>query len=119
MRPDGIKGQRLNELSINPSWRGAAQIQNMPQGYQQSGWAVASDENYPGQIDRQVASIIVANRIIADYPGEDFYAYIWFSEQTWFAEIWKNHRIAGMEIAESIDELVFCIRKYYGIRAVQ
>ena len=92
-----------------------AQINNAPIRFKRTGWAIASDEHEAGKINRQIAAVAAVDEIVVDYPGEDFYAYIWH-DGDWFGEIWKNHMQIGLEMASTIDALISKIRGKFGLQ---
>lgn len=91
-----------------------AQINHAPINYLQTGWAIASDERRRGEINHEVARAISINPLIADYPGEDFYAYIWFINGWWFGEIWNQGKEVGLEREATIEEIISIISQKYG-----
>ena len=93
-----------------------AYIENVPADYIDTGIMIASDETRLGEIDQAVAQMLLYNRAIADYPGEDFYAYIWFQDKLFVSEVWKEHAIVGLLYNETIEGLIQEIRNAHGER---
>ena len=95
-------------------FRRLAQINHAPFAYSQTGWAIASDEKSRGNIDYEVVRAISINPLIADYPGEDFYAYIWHIDGWWIGEVWNQGEEVGVEYEATVDKIVSKIRRKYG-----
>ena len=93
---------------------GMAQINHAPMYYLQTRWAAVSDENGAGQVNAGVVSVISIAPLIADYPGDDFYAYLWVEDGEFVGEVWVQKEFAGIEREPTIGCLVAVIREKYG-----
>jgi len=85
-----------------------------PPDYIFSHFVVASDEREPGVINKQIAHIVRWWNYVADYPGEDFYAWVWFEGGKFRADVFIDHQPVGIEEGETIEGLVAKIRAKHG-----
>ena len=104
---------KLKICALHKSF-GTAQIENAPTGYIQTRWAVASDENDLGKINIGVALALAEFPLVADYPGDDFYAYIWVENGEYIGEVWNQKEKIGLDREKMLSELVQVIRQKYG-----
>ena len=85
-----------------------------PADYVFSHFIFASDKHGLGIINKTVVHIVRWWNYVADYPGEDFYAWIWFQDGKFLADIHKDHQSIGIENGETAENIVIKIATRYG-----
>lgn len=88
-------------------------MENVPAGYTWTSEVVATDETGTPVIEYALAEAIKTEKVVVDYPGEDFYALIWYADSQYVADVWQNRKAQSLVKASTIDELVVCIHEQF------